>query len=411
MDAGILTRRRQRVGFIALMAAIGALGPLALDMYLPAFTSIAASLDAPVSDIQLTLSACLLGLGLGQVVYGPLSDRFGRKRPLLVGVGVFIVASVGCALAPSLPILVGLRFVQALGACAGLVMSRAIVRDLYVGNDMARVLSIIMTVFGIAPVLAPSIGAAILSIGSWPWVFVALGGIGALTLVGVLWLPETHAPELRVGTSPREVARTYSQLARQRDFVVPAAVAALGAMTLFTYIVSAPALFVDGYGFSPNAFALTFGGMAIAVAAMAQVNARLVRRFTLHTLLQGFLTVQVVSLVILIALLTMEAPAGLIMPPLAVAASSSAAIMSNAVAEAMVSFPQRAGSASALVGTAQMTGGAAMSAVVSWLAFSVGLEMSVAMLAAAATSLGLVLAHRRRLDARSTLRVTGASGS
>ncbi|MGD9957450.1 MAG: Bcr/CflA family efflux MFS transporter, partial [Candidatus Nanopelagicales bacterium] len=218
------------------LGALSAFGPVSLDLYLPAFPEIAQSFGVSTGDVQLTFAACLLGLGLGQLVYGPLSDRFGRKPPLLAGLVLYVAASLLCAAAPSLVALTSLRFVQGLGGCAGLVIARAIVRDGFDGPELTRSFSVIASVSMVAPLLAPSAGALVLRTTSWRVLFVVIAAFGAACLVAALRLPETHPHNRRTEQGLLSSLAGYGRLLANRSFVLPASIAALGSGTLLAYI-------------------------------------------------------------------------------------------------------------------------------------------------------------------------------
>lgn len=353
---------RPRGSLLATLAALAAFGPLSLDFYLPSFPTIAADLDASPSQVQLTFAACLLGLAVGQLFYGPLSDRFGRRPPLLVGLAVFTVASLLCAVAPDIRVLAGLRLLQGLGGCAGIVIGRAIVRDSFSGKDLSRAYSIVTSVAMTAPLLAPSLGAVLLRWAGWQWLFVVLALFGTVCAVAVVRLPETHPSHHRTDHGAIRAAQVYLGLLRRRAFLVPASLAALSSAALLGYVGSSSLIFIDQYGASPQAFALIFMVMAGFFVLGGQINMRLVQRYSARRIVVVALAVEVASLTVLTVLAARGAPLGLVLVVLAVPKVGLGALLPNAVAETMRPFPGSAGSASALMGTAQM-GGAALVAV------------------------------------------------
>ncbi len=363
---------------------------MSLDLYLPAFPAIAADFGTDSGSVQLTMSACLIGLGLGQVVWGPTSDRFGRKRPLLVGLAIFITASLLIAVAPGFPAMVLLRFAQALGGSAGIVIARAIVRDVFSGVELARALSAIVTVFAIAPVVAPIIGSAILSTASWHWMFVALALFGAACLIGVLRLPETLPADRRTDHGLPGAMRQYRSIIGNRQFRYAAAIAALGSTALFAYISSSPAVFIDTYDVSPPGFALLFAGLAVCFAAGAQVNMRMLRRVRVLALLRASVTTQVVASLAVLSAAVLAVRLPLLLLPLVLALMTVAGVNSNGMALALDPFPRAAASAAALVGGLQMTMGALASAVLSALTLPPPVEMGAGMAAAGLVSISLV---------------------
>lgn len=375
---------------LLLLAALTAFGPISLDLYLPGFPSIAAQLDTDTAQVQLTFSAALLGLGAGQLLWGPVSDRFGRRVPLMCGMGVFIAASLLIPLSPNLPMMVGLRLVQALGGSGGIVIARAVVRDIYSGVELARAMSAIVTVFAVAPVIAPVLGSLILLVASWQWMFVALAAFGLACLVGAARMPETLPPQRRSGHDVLGALRGYGRILRDGRFRLAATVAALGSVALFAYISSSPTVFIDGYGVGQTAFAFLFAGLAVAFMVGAQVNMRLLRRIPTLRLLRWSVGVQVAASigVVAVAVLGLAFPA--IVLPLAVAMSSVAGVNSNALALSLDPFPDAAASAAALAGGLQQFVGGLAATLLAALTLAPAIGMGTVMLAASSLSLGLL---------------------
>ena len=338
---------------IALLATLTAFGPMSLDLYLPAFPDIARDFDVDTHAVQLTFSAALVGLGLGQVVWGPVGDRYGRRRPLVLGITVYAVASLLIALAPSLTAMVALRFVQAAGGSVGIVLSRAITRDLWRGPDLARALSTIMVVFMVAPILAPVLGVGILAVAPWPWVFVLLAGFGVVCIVGVLRLPESLPGDRRTDHGVGGALRQFGTILRLPGFAAYAVVSALGSVALFSYISSSPAVLIDGFGLSQVAFAACFAGVAVGIAVGGQLNRRMLAVLSPVMVLRGALLVQWAGgLAVLVAAST-HAPVWAYLPLLALTVSTVIPVNANAVALAIDPFPHAAASAAALVGGSQ----------------------------------------------------------
>lgn len=389
--------RGARAHFLVVVGALSAFGPMSLDLYLPAFPQIASTMGVDTGSVQLTFSAALLGLSLGQLNYGPLADRYGRKRPLLAGLILFVLASIACAFAPSLPVLVALRFLQAIGGCSGIVIARAIIRDCYNGADLARALSAVATVSILAPILAPSLGAFVLSVGSWPWVFVVLAAFGAACFVGVLTIPETLKDEHRTNHGFVDAMRAYAAILRNPLFLAAVLVSGSGSMMLFSYISSSPAVFIGVYGLSETQFALLFGANSVFLAIGAQVNMRLVKRVPIPTLLPRTMILQLVGAVGVLIATVLELPLGFVWAPLAIAMLAQSSTMSNGIAEALKPFPRNAGSAAALAGVIGMGMASLMTTVLSLVELNARVEMGLGM--TLAVSLGLTMAFRlRRLD-------------
>src|SRR4051812_44578307 len=260
-------------------------------MYLPGLPEMARSFHASASEAQLTLTACLVGLALGQIYAGPLSDRLGRRRPFIIGVAAYAAASLLCALAPSVYLLVLLRLVQGLSGAAALVISRAIVRDMYSGTAAARFFSMLMLVNGLAPILAPVFGGQLLKVTSWRGVFVTLAAIGlVLAVAAFVGLPETLSPERRRNDGVRATLRTLRMLFSDRVFVRYSLACGLAFAAVFSYIAGSPFVLEDVYGISPQVFSAVFAVNACGIVAASQLNRWLLGRFGLRTLLAAGLS-------------------------------------------------------------------------------------------------------------------------
>src|SRR3954447_20188166 len=270
-----------RTRMIVVLGVMVALGPLTIDMYLPALPKIADDLSVSSSVVQLTLTGTLAGLALGQLIVGPLSDSLGRRKPLIAGIVLHMLASLVCMLAPNIEVLGTARVVQGVGASAAMVVAFAVVGDLFTDSAAATVMSRLMLVLGVAPVVAPSLGAAVLLKASWHWVFAVLVVLaGLLLLLAAMALPETppqsHRRPLRLGG----IFTTYGELLRDLRFVILVLVAALGMSGLFAYIAGASFVMQGRYGLDQQAFALVFGAGAVALIGATQFNVVLLRRFT-----------------------------------------------------------------------------------------------------------------------------------
>ncbi|MDV3124406.1 multidrug effflux MFS transporter [Mycobacterium sp. 21AC1] len=355
-----------RIRMILVLGALVALGPLTIDMYLPALPKIADELSVTSSVAQLTLTGTLAGLALGQLIVGPLSDSLGRRRPLMAGILLHMVASVLCVLSPDVTTLGLARALQGMGAAAAAVVAIAVVGDLFAGSAAATVMSRLMLVLGVAPVLAPSLGAAVLLKGSWHWIFVALVVLaGALLLMAALALPETlpvsHRRPLRV----RGIIGTYAELLRDARFVILVLVAALGMSGLFAYISAAPFVLQGRYGLDQQSFALVFAAGAVALIGSTQFNVVLLRRFTPQAITMAALAAATVAGAVFIGLTVAQVGglAGFLLPVLAILATMGL-VIPNAPALALTRHPDAAGTAAALLGAAQFGIGAAVAPLV-----------------------------------------------
>ena len=382
---------------ILVLGALIALGPLTIDMYLPALPAIADDLNTPSSAVQLTLAGTLVGLALGQLVIGPLSDIVGRRLPLIVGTGVHILASVACIVAPNIAVLGGLRVVQGLGAAAAAVVAMAIVRDLFSGRAAATVLSRLMLVMGVAPVLAPSLGGAVLLVGSWRLVFAALAimGVGLMTLA-IVSLRETLPPERRRARGVMPVLRTYSSLLRDAQFVVLVLVAALAMSSLFAYVAGSSFVLQEEFGLDEQQFAIVFAAGAISLIGASQLNVLLLGRFAPVQIVLSALSFGVVAGGVMVALAVTEVGgmAGFVVP-LWFVLGAVGFVMPNAPALALSRHGEAAGGAAALLGAAQFGLGAIVAPIVGALgndAVAVSTTMVVTS-AAALIALGIITAR------------------
>ncbi len=372
---------------IIVLGVMVALGPLTIDMYLPALPKIADDLSVSSSVVQLTLTGTLAGLALGQLIVGPLSDSLGRRRPLMAGIVLHIAASVLCMLAPNLVVLGLARVLQGAGAAAAMVVAIAVVGDLFADNAAATVLSRLMLVLGVAPVVAPSLGAAVLLRGSWHWVFAALVVLaGVLLLVAALALPETLPPSHRRPLRVRGIAATYAELLRDKRFVILVLVAALGMSGLFAYIAAASFVLQGTYGLDQQAFALVFGAGAVALIGATQFNVVLLKRFSPQAITLWALAAALLAGGVFVGLSVAQVGglAGFVVPVWAILAAMGL-VIPNAPAIALSRHPDAAGTAAALLGAAQFGLGAAVAPLVGVLGndeLALSVVMAVSMLVA-----------------------------
>ena len=278
-------------GFLRMALVLGllsAIGPFAIDMYLPALPAIGHSLAADVNGVQMSLTAFFLALALSQIAYGPASDMVGRKPPLYAGIGLFTLASIGCALASDIEVLIALRFVQGLGAGAGMVVPRAIVRDLHTGEDAARLMSLLMLVFSVSPVLAPLVGSLVIEFSSWRgifWVVTGAGLIGLMLLATLLG--ETRPAEERARSSVGSALAGYGLLLRDRQFLGLTFIGAFGMAGFFIFLANSSFVFINHYGLSTRLYSLAFSINAVAFIGVAQFTGWLTARFGLPRVIRG----------------------------------------------------------------------------------------------------------------------------
>ncbi|HLB77556.1 MAG TPA: Bcr/CflA family multidrug efflux MFS transporter [Candidatus Dormibacteraeota bacterium] len=407
---------RGRARLFVLLGGLTAFGPLSIDMYLPALPAIGRDLAASESLIQLTLTACLIGLAIGQVVAGPISDALGRRRPLLIGVAGYVLASLLCAVAPTAPILVSLRLLQGLAGAAGIVIARAIVRDLYTGSAAARYFSRLILIFGIAPILAPVLGAQMMRFTSWHGIFLALAVVTALLWLGAARaLPETLPVERRRSGSLGDTVQTFRRLAADTRFLGYAVSGGLGFGAMFAYIAGSPFVLQGIYHVSPQTFSLIFGLNAVGFVITSQINGSLVGRIPPARLLTVGVTVTgVAGLALLAVILIGGLGLAAVLPPLFVLVSSIGFVVPNAVALALSRHPEAAGTGSALVGVIQSGIGAAGAPLVGIAGITTALPMAVVI---ATSGVGAVLARlltsirRERGQSSSPLAEEGGVGN
>lgn len=350
---------------LLILGALSAFGPLAIDFYLPAFPAMAHAFGTDEKHVQTTLAAYFLGLSLGQLAYGPVADRFGRRLPLLFGVGLFTVASLACAYAPNLDSLILARFVQALGGCAGMVLSRAIVSDKCDAVASAKVFSQLMLVMGLAPILAPMLGGVLVNVAGWQSILLALGLFSAACLLAVgLGLPESlpaHVPRQPLSGALRQ----YLSLFGDRVFVGHALTGGIAIAGMFAYIAGSPFVFIKLYGVPPEHYGWLFGTNAAGFILMAQVNARLLaKRGPAFLLARAVWLYLVAALALLVVAALRPAQLWPLLVPLFVCIASLGCIIPNASACAMSGQGTRAGSASALMGCLQFSVAAGAAALV-----------------------------------------------
>lgn len=340
---------------IFILGSLTALGPLTVDTYLPALPAVGSDFGASDAAVQLTLTGMLLGLAVGQLIVGPLSDSLGRRRPLVAGLCAHVVSSVLCAFAPSIEILSALRVVQGLACASVAVIVMAMVRDMFDDQSMARVMSRLMLVMGLAPILAPTLGSALVSLAPWPLIFVFLAALSSLMLVITLCrLPETLPEGLRRDTSVRRTVTAYRVLARDRIFVGVAVSGGLMTAGMFAYIAGASFVLQEGFGLSTGAFGLVFGAVALCLVATSQLNPFLVARFSPLRVLTGALVVEIAATtaLLIIGLTGWSGVVGVVVC-LVFAVSAAALAFPNTPAVALVRQRDAAGTAAAVLGFLQ----------------------------------------------------------
>ena len=380
-----------------ILAGLTSFAPFAIDMYLASFPDLARTFRTDLGSVQLSLSVFSLGLAVGQIVYGPLIDRFGRKLPMLIGVGVFTVTSLLIVMAPTIDFFVGLRFLQAIGGCAGMIISRAIIADLFKAHEAAKVLSLMMLVQGLAPILAPIIGGYILIAAGWQAIFVFLTLFGIACMAAVWWgLPETLAVDQRRRENPLRVLRAWGDLLATRTFVVPAIAGALAFGSSFAFISGSSFVYMDLHGVGEGTYGWLFGLNAVGMIIAVQINRWLLSRLSATTILNGVFLLFVVLAGLLMATAD-SLPLFALVAMLFVCLGCVPVIGANTVAIAMEATGMHRGSGSAILGITQFAIASLTSAGVGFLHNGTALPMTgIIFLCALATALVWFLGGRRR---------------
>lgn len=365
-------------GLVVLLAAMTAFGAMSIDMYLPALPEMAAALKAGPAAAQATVAVFYLGMGFGQLLYGPASDLWGRRPAILAGIAVYVAASLVCMAATGVEVLLAARLAQALGGCAGMVISRSVVRDLFDQRDSARMFSFLMLVMGIAPITAPLIGGQLLVAFGWRSIFWVLSGFGVLCLALVaLGLPESLPPERRSRAGLGQALATYRHLLADRHFVGYALAGGLVSAGMFAYISGSPFVFIEIYGVAPERYGLIFGSNALGLILASQLNRWLLARHRGEAILGVTLAAGALASVTLV-LVAATGVGGLpgLLVPLFVCIASGGLVGPNTAAAALAPHGRAAGSASALLGTLQFAVGAGAGALVGALSNGTAVPMA-----------------------------------
>jgi DHA1 family bicyclomycin/chloramphenicol resistance-like MFS transporter len=364
-------------------------------MYLPAFPNIAASLSVPLPSVEASLASYFAGLSLGQLFYGPLADKYGRKIPLLFGLMIYTFASIACGLATSMEAIIMLRFLQALGACSGMVIPRAIVRDRFGHQETARIFSLLMLIMGVAPILAPLAGGYFTTHLGWRSIFWFLAAFSGLCMAAVATLlPETYKgnPEYKIKSS----FSTFGSILRDKEFLRYTLAGSIAQAGMFAYITGSPFVFIEFFGISPENFGWVFGANAMGIIAMSQVNARLLQTLSYEKVLNGALWVLAIAGVLLILSGLSGAGFWAVLIPLFLYMATLGTTFPNAMAGALAKQGRNAGSASAMMGTIQMLAASFASFMISHLHAVSAATMTSIVGICGLMSLGIFIALRRK---------------
>lgn len=384
---------------ILILGTLTALSPFSIDMYLPAFQGIAENLKTSVPEVALSLSSYFIGLALGQLFYGPFLDRYGRRQPLLLGLGIYILASFGCMLSPNIETLIAFRFLQALGGCAANVASVAMVRDFFSVRESAKIFSLLMLILGVSPLIAPTVGGYIATAFGWQAVFATLIVIGALMMaVTYFKLPEGHKPDPSITLKVKPILKNFLAILKEPQFYTFTFAGAFAFSGLFVYIAGSPILFMDIFKVSAQTYGWIFAGLAVGFIGASQINILLLKKFRNDQILRFSLISQTVAgLVFLIGTTNgwFDLAGTILM--FFWYLSSVGMVNPNAAALALAPFSRNAGSASALMGALQMGIGALASSTVGLLTTSHRVLIITALASSAVIAISVLFLGQRKI--------------
>jgi len=392
-----MSKNNKQFYLILILGLLTAIGPFSIDMYLPAFPDIAESLHTSVAGVMLSLSSFFIGISAGQLLYGPLLERFGRKKPMYAGLVLYLFASVGCALVTSVHSLIAFRLLQALGGCAGMVAARAVVRDLYEPQRMARIFSSLILVVAVSPIIAPTLGGYITAALGWRYVFAALILLTIILLAGVrLFLPESKQPDPSFSLKPLPILRNYAGIFKDRQFNTYAFTGAIASAGLYAYISGSPFVFMELFQVTEKQYGWIFAFIALGLISASQVNNLLLRKYSSEQIVRVALLCQAL-IGLVMAAVSFRGDAGLLVTIIFIFLflSCQGFIFPNSSALSLAPFARNAGTASALMGAIQMTIGAGASALVSLWQNNTSFPMSGVMAVCALTALLVLLFGRK----------------
>ncbi len=397
MQLSDLTKSKHRWMLWGTLASLSAFPAMATDLYLPGFPAVAQQFAVTTYDVQLTLSSFFYGMAIGQLVWGAASDRLGRKLPTILGISLFVLGSIACALAPNLWFLVIARFIQALGGAAAMTIVRAIVRDLFTGEEMARTMSAVMSIFMIAPILAPSIGALILQFGQWNWIFIVLAVFGVGAIINFTRLPETLPVEQRQRYDIGQVMTAYGEILKTSEFRYAVIQAASASLMLFTYVSLIPSVLMVEFGATPAQFGIFFGINSLSLVAGSQINRRILKKLKVNVALRNMVSFQAVMAIALFALAHVYPVIWVVLPMLMLTIGANPSIAGNSATLAMAPFAKSAAQASAMVGLIQGISSASVAAIAAVVPGEPLAKMTTMMLIIAGLSSAILIMRERKL--------------
>jgi len=391
---------RERFFTIFTLGLLSAMGAFSIDMYLPGFPDIARDLHTTVAHITLSITSFFIGISIGQMIYGPLLDKFGRKKPLYIGLVVYLLTSIACAYAPTANALIGIRFLQALGSCAGMVASRALVRDIFPVEENAKIFSLLMLVLALSPIIAPTLGGYVTAAFGWQSIFFILATIAGLTLLLVLFkLPEGRQPDTSLSLLPRPIINGFLEVAKVPQFYTYAFAGAIASSGLYAYIAGSPFVFMELYHVSEKQYGWIFAIIAMGLISASQVNTLLLRKFTSEQIIRVTLFCQCLAGISLVLgtyfnFLGLYSTIFLIW----IFLSTQGFAFPNSSALSLAPFTRNAGTASALMGAIQLGIGAISTALVSVFSNGTAMPMAAIMCACAISSFVVLLIGRRVIN-------------
>jgi DHA1 family bicyclomycin/chloramphenicol resistance-like MFS transporter len=395
---------RNKFFAILILGMLSAIGPFSIDMYLPGFPAIAADLHTSVAKIGLSLSSFFIGISFGQLLYGPLLDRYGRKRPLYIGILGYLFASIGCALSTSINALIALRLLQAFGGCAGMVAARAMVRDLFPVEENAKIFSLLMLVIGVSPMIAPTLGGYVTASFGWHWIFVILAFMSAFTLVAMYFiLPESRKPDPSISLLPPAILKNFLSVIKEPQFFTYAFTGSIAAAGLYAYIAGSPHVFMELFKVTEKQYGWIFATIALGLIISSQLNSILLRRFTSEQIIRVALFFQSLTGITLFVgtlfhLLQLFSTIFVIL----IFLCCQGFTFPNSSALSMAPFSRNAGTASSLLGAIQLGIGALTSAIVSYLTSNSALPMAGVMACCALLSFCVLLTGRKVIRYKAT---------
>ena len=392
-------KRKQHVITILILGALATISPFSIDMYLPGFPAIAADLGTSIARVQLSLTSYLVGIAVGQLVYGPMLDRFGRKTPLYVGLAIYVVTSLVCAFTTSVDALIFMRFLQALGGCAGIVAAQALVRDLYPLNQIAQAFSSLTLVIAVSPMVAPTVGGYVTAAFGWNYVFVMLAVITALIVVAVYFvLPQGRKADPSISLKPKAVLKSFYSVVKEPQFLVYGLSGGIATSATFAYIAGSPEVMITMYGFSEQEYGWIFAFLAFGLIGSTQLNHIFLKRYTSQQIIYVALVYQTMIGVLLLAGTWYEwySPFGLI-GMMFIFLTGQGLTNPNATALTLAPFTRHTGSAASLNGCIRMAIGGMMTGLVSALHNNTAVPMVGVMVLCAVGGLLILLLGKRKL--------------